>query len=72
MEHLDTSVPKRIVVADFAASVSAAVIDKQQLKVRYALTEDALNARRKITFRVIDRNDDGKQVWICILTHEDA
>ena len=58
MQHPHPAVRLRKGVADRAGAVLAAVVGKDQLKVRVLLAQDAFHAAAQSGLRIVHRDDD--------------
>ena len=59
MEDADAGIAGGILVADLAAAVSGAVVDKKDLEVGIGLGQDAVQAFGQVGFCVVYGDDDG-------------
>lgn len=59
MNDMNARILLRILIADHAAVVRAAVVHEDQLEVRKRLRKDAVHTATEIGFDLINRNDNG-------------
>ena len=68
----DAAVPAGVVIAEFAAPVSRAIVNEQQLDMFITLADCTFYARGQVPLAVVDGDNDAYQAgYQCAVSHEE-